>query len=45
MARYRFEHLEFSAVDNLESFTAGPLEEVGSAGEEIGDIFGIDVAL
>ena len=45
MARYRFEHLEFVAVDDLAAFRAAPGEEIGPAGEEIGDIFGIDVAL
>jgi uncharacterized membrane protein YjgN (DUF898 family) len=45
MARYRFGQLEFRAADDLESFLAATQEEVGSAGEEIGDIFGIDVAL
>ena len=45
MARYRFAHLEFVAVDDLSAFRAAPGEEIGPAGEEIGDIFGIDVAL
>ena len=45
MARYRFEHLEFVAVDDLAGFRAAPGEDIGPAGEEIGDIFGIDVAL
>ena len=39
------EHLEFVAVDDLAGFRAAPGEDVGPAGEEIGDIFGIDVAL
>lgn len=45
MARYRFERLEFVAVDDLASFLAAPGEDIDPAGEEIGDIFGIDVAL
>ncbi len=45
MVHYRFGQLEFRATDDLESFLAASQEEVGSAGEEIGDIFGIDVAL
>jgi uncharacterized membrane protein YjgN (DUF898 family) len=45
IARYRFGQMEFLAANDLESFLAARQEEVGSAGEEIGDIFGIDVAL
>ena len=45
MARYRYSRLAFEAVDDLAGFTAAPAEEVGPAGEEISDIFGIDVAL
>jgi len=45
MARYRFSRLSLLTVDGLEGFIASPEEEVGPAGEEIGDIFGIDVAL
>lgn len=45
LARYRFENLTLSSRDGLEGFVAGSRDEVGAAGEEIGDLFGIDVAL
>ncbi|KAF0218618.1 MAG: hypothetical protein FD174_2711 [Geobacteraceae bacterium] len=45
IARYRFDHFAILALDELEGFAAGAQEEISAAGEEIGDIFGIDVAL
>jgi uncharacterized membrane protein YjgN (DUF898 family) len=44
MARYRFERLEMETGKEAEGFFAlARNEEVGATGEEIGDIFGIDV--
>jgi len=43
--RYRMENLTVLATGNLEEFVTAPTEEVTATGEEIGDIFGIDVAL
>lgn len=43
--RYRMESLTVLATGDLQEFAAAPAEEVAATGEEIGDIFGIDVAL
>lgn len=43
--RYRIENLTLQARGDLQEVAAAPAEEVGATGEEIGDIFGIDVAL
>lgn len=45
LARYRFETLSVEGIADMEAFRAGFQGDVGAAGEEIGDIFGIDVAL
>jgi len=45
LARYRFETLSVKGIADMEAFRAGFLGDVSAAGEEIGDIFGIDVAL
>lgn len=45
LARYRFETLSVEGIADMEAFRAGIQGDVGAAGEEIGDIFGIDVAL
>jgi len=45
LARYRFDNLALNLSDDLETFTASVADPVGSAGEEIGDMFGIDIAL
>lgn len=45
MTRYRFAHLALETTDGLEGFMVAQQEDIGPAGEEIGDIFGIDVAL
>jgi len=45
LTRYRIGQLQLLAADDLGRFRASPREEIGPAGEEIGDIFGIDVAL
>lgn len=43
VARYRAQTLALEGTGALESFVASPQNEVGAAGEEIGDIFGIEV--
>jgi len=44
MARYRFERLEARTQEGLEDFFAlARNEEVTATGEEIGDIFGVNV--
>ncbi|HEX9078681.1 MAG TPA: DUF898 family protein [Desulfuromonadaceae bacterium] len=45
LTRYRIENLSLQVTGDLESFVAVTPGEIGSAGEEIGDIFGVDVAL
>ncbi|HEY6871829.1 MAG TPA: DUF898 family protein [Geobacteraceae bacterium] len=45
LTRYRLARLSIRTTGELEQIVAAPLEEVGPAGEEIGDILGIDVAL
>ncbi len=45
LTRYRVERLSLRVTGDLETFMAVTPSEVGSAGEEIGDIFGVDVAL
>lgn len=45
LTRYRIENLSLLVVGDLETFVAVTPGEIGSAGEEIGDIFGVDVAL
>ncbi len=44
-ARYRLENLSLLVNEDLEGFVAAAHQEVGSAGEEISDVLGIDVAL
>ncbi|HEX9023278.1 MAG TPA: DUF898 family protein [Geobacteraceae bacterium] len=44
MARYRFQRLEVAAHEGVDGFIAtARSEEVGATGEEIGDIFGVNV--
>jgi len=43
LARYRLEHLTVTTRDGLDGFAGVAAEEVGAAGEEIVDLFGIDV--
>jgi len=44
LTRYRFERLEMETKKELESFFAlARNEEIAATGEEIGDIFGVDV--
>jgi len=44
LACYRFERLSLSTTTGLDSFVAAAkTQEVGAAGEEIGDIFGVSV--
>jgi uncharacterized membrane protein YjgN (DUF898 family) len=46
MACYRFERLSMTTTTGLDSFFAAAKSlEVGAAGEEIGDIFGVSVDL
>ncbi len=45
MTRYRIERLELVVREDLDSFVAARQEEVGAAGEEIGDLFGFDFSL
>ncbi len=45
LARYRLSRLSFRTSGVLEGTIAATLEEAGPAGEEIGDILGIDVGL
>lgn len=45
LARYRIENLLLTLTDDPEALTAANPEQVGAAGEEIGDLFNVDVAL
>jgi len=42
LARYRLENLALLAAGNLDHFRNAPVGETSAAGEEIGDIFGVD---
>ena len=43
VATYKAEHLELEAHANLEGFMAGQAEQVSALGEEIGDVFDMEV--
>jgi len=45
LTRYRLEHLTVTVDGSLEEFEAANRGEVSAAGEEIGDIFGMDIGL
>jgi len=45
LARYRLERLSLVASGSLSEFEAASRSEVSAAGEEIGDIFGMDIGL
>jgi len=45
LARYRFANLTVEASQELSGFITAAEEQVGAAGEEIGDIFGIDIGI
>ncbi len=45
LTKYRLQNLVFNAEGNLEEFEAANKSEVSAAGEEIGDIFGMDIGL
>jgi uncharacterized membrane protein YjgN (DUF898 family) len=45
ITRYRFANLSLHLNDDMESFLAWGHAGVGAAGEEIGDMFGIDIGL
>ncbi len=45
LTRYRLEHLTVTVDGSLEEFEAANRSAVSAAGEEIGDIFGMDIGL
>jgi uncharacterized membrane protein YjgN (DUF898 family) len=45
LTRYRLENLSLVAHGSLEEFEAANRSEVSAAGEEIGDIFGMDIGI
>jgi uncharacterized membrane protein YjgN (DUF898 family) len=45
LARYRFEHLAMQTSQGLDGFVAAACEDVTATGEEIGDLFGIEMDL
>jgi len=45
LAHYRCSKLAFEAYGNLDTFVALQPEEVSASGEEIGDIFGLEIGL
>jgi predicted Zn finger-like uncharacterized protein len=45
LTRYRLEHLSVTVDGSLEEFEASNRREVNAAGEEIGDIFGMEIGL
>lgn len=45
LARYRLDNLALQAGGDLDRFRSARLEETSAAGEEIGDIFGIDIGI
>ena len=45
LARYRFEHLTMQTSKGLDGFLAAAGEELTATGEEIGDLFGIEMDL
>jgi len=45
LARYRLNHLSLLATDNLDAFVAEENRKVSAMGEEMGEVFDIDVGL
>jgi uncharacterized membrane protein YjgN (DUF898 family) len=45
LARYRLGHLAIETCGELDLFRADNIGEVGATGEEIGDIFGVDIGI
>jgi uncharacterized membrane protein YjgN (DUF898 family) len=45
LVRYRAEHIELLAVGEITRFVASEQKKVGSAGEEVGEMFDIDIGL
>lgn len=45
LARYKASCTNFIALDSLDNFTTANFQEVGSAGEEMGEAFDIDLAI
>jgi uncharacterized membrane protein YjgN (DUF898 family) len=44
MARYRIEHITLLANEDIDNFVATQQAEVGASGEEVADIFDMDIA-
>jgi uncharacterized membrane protein YjgN (DUF898 family) len=44
-ARYRAEHLALAGAGDLDAFAAGSEREIGAAGEEMGEMFDVDLSL
>lgn len=45
LARYRLEHLEFLANGNIDDFVAGQQTNASAVGDEMADMFDLDIAL
>jgi len=45
LARYRLDNLSLRSVGDLDHYRNGQLEKTSAAGEEIGDIFGVDFGI
>ncbi len=45
LARYRAEKLKLLAAGNINEIVAGEENKIGSAGEEIGEMFDVDIGL
>lgn len=45
LARYKAEHIDFVAHGDLESFSAGEARRVSAIGQEVGDVFDMDIGL
>ncbi len=43
LQRYQFEHLSLSVHGDLDSIVAGQSDEVSAMGEELGEVFDIDI--
>ncbi len=43
LQRYQFEHLCLSVHGDLDSIVAGQSDEVSAMGEELGEVFDIDI--
>ena len=45
LAKYRADHLQLLAASDLDTFASGELKKVGSAGEEIGEMFDLAIGV